>query len=210
MATMQALADAVLNGQRKEAVKLTGELKSAGHSAREILDQALVVGMDEVGRRFKCNEMYMPEVLIAAKSMKESMVLLEEELAATGGSEYGVAVLGTVEGDLHDIGKNLVGMMFRGAGIEVVDLGVDVSPEKFVEAAKQHKANIVGVSALLTTTMESMRDVVEKVKSSGGSSYVMVGGAPVTKAFADEIGAHGYAADAATGVDVARELIAKK
>jgi 5-methyltetrahydrofolate--homocysteine methyltransferase len=162
--------------------------------------------MDEIGRRFSANEIYVPEMLISARAMKESVALLEPLLAEAGIRPEFTAVIGTVKGDLHDIGKNLVAMMWKGANIEVIDLGANVPPERFVEAARVHNANLVGLSALLTTTMVGMRDVVTALAAAGLPAKVVVGGAPLTQAFADQIGAHGYAPDAASAVEVALRL----
>jgi 5-methyltetrahydrofolate--homocysteine methyltransferase len=166
--------------------------------------------MNVIGERFKKNEVYVPEVLIAARAMKAGMVILQPKLTAAGVQPLGVAVIGTVKGDLHDIGKNLVGMMLEGAGFKVVDLGIDVSSEKFVSAARENNAKVIGVSALLTTTMTNMKEVVTTLKGSDmvGKAKVMIGGAPVTQAFSDEIGADGYAPDAASAADLAKKLLA--
>ncbi|HDN84570.1 MAG TPA: cobalamin-binding protein, partial [Candidatus Aerophobetes bacterium] len=162
-----------------------------------------------VGDKFKKNEFYVPEVLIAARAMKAGMEIIRPLLTKKGVKGAGKIILGTVRGDLHDIGKNLVGMMLEGAGFEIIDLGVDVPPEKFVEAAREKGADIIGLSALLTTTMPGMKDVIEAIKSSDlkGKLKVMIGGAPVTQDYADEIGADGYAPDAASAVDKAKQLI---
>jgi 5-methyltetrahydrofolate--homocysteine methyltransferase len=209
MADMRALAEAVINGNREEAVRLTQEAINEGLSPETILNEGLVAGMTVVGEKFKRNEFYVPEVLIAARAMKSAMELLRPLLVETGVEPRGTVVLGTVQGDLHDIGKNLVGMMLEGGGYRVIDLGVDVAPEKFVEAAREHNAQIIGLSALLTTTMPGMRDVIEALKASGMRDQVavMIGGAPVTQDYADEIGADGYAPDAASAVDKANELV---
>ena len=165
--------------------------------------------MAEVGERFKRNEYFVPEMLIAARAMKEAMAMLEPLLAKAGIKPKYTAVLGTVQGDLHDIGKNLVGMMWKGANIGVVDLGSNVSPDKFVAAVKQHNAQIVGLSALLTTTMPAMKDTVQAIRNAGLKTVkVIIGGAPITQEFANEIGADAYAPDAASGVDVAMKMMA--
>jgi 5-methyltetrahydrofolate--homocysteine methyltransferase len=167
----------------------------------------MVVGMNEVGRRFKANEFYVPEVLIAARAMAAAMKILEPILVASGVKPAGIVVLGTVKGDLHDIGKNLVGMMLKGGGFKVVDLGVDVEPDKFVEAVKENGAKVVALSALLTTTMPQMVNVIKALADAGLDEVkVMIGGAPITQEYADEIGATGYGPDAATAVDVANKL----
>lgn len=204
-----ALKEAVINGDLKGCTILTEVAIQAGHPPQKILSEALVPAMEVVGEKFRCNEVYVPEVLVTARAMKKSLAMLKPLLTQTGAKPVGVAVAGTVKGDLHDIGKNLVCMMWEGAGFEVVDLGADVSPEKFVQAVKDTGAQILGLSTLLTTTMLGMRDVIraleqaqlrEKVK-------VLVGGAPVTHTFAKEIGADGYGESAAVAVDKAKQLL---
>ena len=208
MADLKALADAVIKGDQGTAVEITKAALSEGTAAKSVLDEGLIAGMDVVGARFKKNEIYIPEVLIAARAMKMAMEILEPELVKAGVEPIGKLIIGTVQGDLHDIGKNLVAMMLKGAGFEVIDLGVDVSPEKFVEEAKSNGVQLVGMSALLTTTMPRMKAVIESVKATGADgALVMIGGAPVTQSYADEIGAAGYAADAASAVDMAKELL---
>ena len=165
--------------------------------------------MNIIGERFKNNEVYIPEVLIAARAMKSALSVLEPKLVEAGVEPVGKAVMGTVQGDLHDIGKNLVAMMLKGAGFDVVDLGVDVSAQKFVETAKKTNAKIIGMSALITTTMPSMEKTIKAVKDAGLVVKTMIGGAPVTQAYADRIGADGYAPDAASAVDLAKSLIGK-
>jgi 5-methyltetrahydrofolate--homocysteine methyltransferase len=164
--------------------------------------------MGIIGAKFKKNEVYVPEVLIAARAMKAGMEVLKPHLVAAGVQPLATAVIGTVKGDLHDIGKNLVGMMLEGAGFRVVDGGIDVPPEKFIELARTHGASVIGVSALLTTTMTNMKLVVDAVKESGIACKVIIGGAPVTQAYSDEIGASGYAPDAASAADLAKKLCA--
>lgn len=209
MADLKQLAEAVISGNASRSKELTQEAMDGGVPVREILDEGLIAGMDEVGDRFRKNLFYVPEVLIAARAMNEAMELLEPELMKAGIEPIGTVVLGTVKGDLHDIGKNLVGMMLKGGGFKVVDVKVDVLPEKFVAAVKENDAKILGLSALLTTTMVAMKDVLEALKESGlaGKVKTMVGGAPVTQSFADEIGADGYAPDAASAVGKAKELL---
>jgi len=209
MADLKALAQAIIGGKRDDAVRLTKEAIDEGVPAESILNEGLTAGMDVVGVKFKANEFYVPEVLIAARAMGTAMELLEPILAKAGAKPAGVVVVGTVKGDLHDIGKNLVAMMLKGGGFKVVDAGIDVPPEGFVEKAKESKADVVGLSALLTTTMPQMKNVVEALKGAGLSVKTMIGGAPVTQEYADEIGADGYAPDAASAVDKARELIGK-
>ncbi len=208
MADLKALADAVIKGNQSTAVEITKAALEEGTAAKSVLDDGLIAGMDIVGERFKKNEIYIPEVLIAARAMKMAMKLLEPELTKAGVEPVGKFLIGTVQGDLHDIGKNLVAMMLKGAGFEVVDLGVDVSPEKFVEKAKATGVHLVGMSTLLTTTMPGMEKTMKALSDANVSAKVMIGGAPVTQGYADKIGAHGYAADAASAVDVAKKLIA--
>lgn len=207
MADLKALSEAIIKGNQKAAVDMTRQALTEGMDPARILGDGLIAGMNVIGVRFKANEVYIPEVLIAARAMKMAMEVLEPKLVEAGVQPLGKAIIGTVQGDLHDIGKNLVVMMLKGAGFEVVDLGVDVSPDKFVEKAKETKAGIIGLSALLTTTMTAMEKTIRALKEAGISAHTMVGGAPVTQAYADKIGADGYAADAATAVDVAKKLL---
>jgi 5-methyltetrahydrofolate--homocysteine methyltransferase len=206
---LNALKDAVIAGDSKGCTVLTEVAIKAGHAPQKILNEALIPAMEIVGEKFRCNEVYVPEVLVAARAMKKSLAILKPLLAQTGVKPVGVAVMGSVKGDLHDIGKNLVCMMLEGAGFEVVDLGTDVSPEKFVQAAKDSKAQILGMSTLLTTTMLGMKDVMAALEKAElrGKVKVMVGGAPVTQSFAQEIGADAYGESAATAVEKARQLI---
>jgi len=208
MADLKTLAEAVIKGDAATATEITKTALNEGTPPKSILEQGLIAGMDVVGVRFKANEIYIPEVLIAARAMKSAMEFLEPELAKAGVQPIGKLLIGTVAGDLHDIGKNLVAMMLKGAGFEVVDLGVDVGVEKFVEQAKGSGAQLVGLSALLTTTMPAMDKTLKAMKEAGIAVKIMVGGAPVTQEYADKIGADGYAADAATAVDVAKSLVA--
>lgn len=208
MADLKELAQAIIRGDHTTAVELTKAALSQGTAAKSVLDQGLIAGMDVVGARFKKNEIYIPEVLIAARAMKMAMEILEPELAKAGVQPVGKFLIGTVQGDLHDIGKNLVAMMLKGAGFEVVDLGVDIGPEKFVEQAKASNAHVVGMSALLTTTMPAMEKTINALIEAGVSAKIMVGGAPVTQGYADRIGANGYAPDAASAVDIAKSLVA--
>ena len=180
----------------------------AGTPVSEILQNGLIAAMDEVGAKFSKGEMFVPEMLMAAQVMKAGLKLLKPLLTAGEAASEGTVIIGTVKGDLHDIGKNLVAMMLEGAGFEVVDLGVDVDSRAFVDAAKQHGAQVVGLSALLTTTMPAMQETVESLKESGLPVRVMVGGAPVTQEFAQKIGADGYGADAPAAVNQVRELMA--
>jgi 5-methyltetrahydrofolate--homocysteine methyltransferase len=207
MADMEALKNAVIKGDQNSAKKITAEALAKGVRPEEILHDGLVAGMSVIGAAFKKNEVYVPEVLIAARAMKAAMELLGPKLVEAGVKPIGTVVVGTVKGDLHDIGKNLVSMMLKGAGFNVIDLGVDVTPEKFIEAVKVNKAQAVGLSALLTTTMPMMDKTVQAFNKAGINTKVMIGGAPVTKEYADKIGAQGYASDAATAVDVAKQLL---
>jgi len=207
MADMQAIAENLIKGKAPEVKKLVQEALDEGVPPKEILDNGLIAGMDVVGTKFKNNEFYVPEVLIAARAMNQATELLEPALKEAGVQAIGKIAIGTVKGDLHDIGKNLVTMMLKGAGFEVVDLGIDVPPEKFVAAAKDG-AQVVALSALLTTTMPQMKTVIDALKDAGTQVPVMIGGAPVTQSYADEIGASGYAPDAASDVDVAKNIIA--
>jgi 5-methyltetrahydrofolate--homocysteine methyltransferase len=208
MADLAALTAAVEAGNRTAAASLTQEALDAGLDPKAILD-AMTVAMDVVGRKFQEGELFVPEMLIAARAMKAGTAILEPVLLAAGVKPEFRAVVGTVEGDLHDIGKNLVGMMWKGGGLEVIDLGVNVPAARFVEAAQEHDAHLIGLSALLTTTMPNMRGVVEAVRAAGLPAKVVVGGAPVTPEFAAQIGADGYAPDAGAAVDLARGLLAR-
>ncbi len=207
MSDLAALTEAIKKGDRSTAVAGTKAALAAGTAPGEIL-QALLAGMDDVGQRFKVGQVFVPEVLIAARAMKEAMAELEPALVDAGIRPELTAVIGTVQGDLHDIGKNLVAMMLKGANFAVVDLGTNVPADTFVAAAKEHGAQIVGLSALLTTTMPAMKTTVEALGAAGVGAKVLVGGAPVTQEYCDEIGADGYAPDAASAVDVVRELMA--
>ena len=207
MADLEALAEALIKGDRNKVVELTQQAIDEGVSPEQILNDGLVAGMNVIGKRFKANEIYVPEVLIAARAMHGAMDVLEPKLAAAGVKPIGTVVLGTVKGDLHDIGKNLVGMMLTGSGLNVVDVGIDVPAEKFVEACKDSNAGVCAMSALLTTTMPQMSGIVKALKEAGIEIKTIIGGAPVTQNYADEIGADGYAADAASAVDVVKELI---
>jgi 5-methyltetrahydrofolate--homocysteine methyltransferase len=206
---LSALKEAVINGDLKGCTVLTEVAIKAGYPPQKILNEALVAGMEVVGEKFRCNEVYVPEVLVSARAMKKSLAMIKPLLTQTGVKPVGVAVAGTVKGDLHDIGKNLVCMMWEGAGFEVVDLGTDVPPEKFVQAVKDSGAQIVGISTLLTTTMLNMRDVLQALDRAQlrDKVKVMVGGAPVTQTFASEIGADGYGESAAVAVEKAKALL---
>ncbi len=208
MADLQSLSDAIIAGNRAEATRLTRQAIDQKLEPKVILD-AMVSAMDEVGRRFQCNQVFVPEMLIASRAMKESMALIEPLLLKAGITPAFKAVIGTVQGDLHDIGKNLVAMMWKGANFGVVDLGTNVAPEKFVAAAKEHGAAVIGLSALLTTTMPAMKATVDAVKNAGlsGQVKVVIGGAPITQEFAEQIGADAFAADAASAVTMVRKLM---
>ena len=210
MPTIQTLYDAILNGNAKAAKEITQTSLAAGANPQALVDDTMIPAMNEVGRRYEANEYFVPELLIAARAMKASLELIRPLLSARGAEPVGRVVIRTVQGDLHDIGKNLVGAMLEGAGFEVIDLGVDVSPEKFMNAAKEKNATLIALSALLTTTMHSMKAVMEKLKESGmrGKVKVMIGGAPVTQKYADEIGADGYSSNANAAVALARKLVA--
>jgi 5-methyltetrahydrofolate--homocysteine methyltransferase len=207
MADMKALSEAIIKGDQQTAVEITQSGIDEGMAPGVILAEGLIAGMSVIGTRFKANEVYIPEVLIAARAMKMAMDILEPKLAEAGVEPLGKAVMGTVKGDMHDIGKNLVIMMLKGAGFEVIDLGVDVAAETFVEKAKENDAQIVGLSALLTTTMPSMEAAIAAIKEAGLDVKTMIGGAPVTQSYADKIGADGYSPDAASAVDLAKSLL---
>ncbi|MGD8243566.1 MAG: corrinoid protein [Anaerolineae bacterium] len=206
---LEQLSTGVIEGNVDAMEELTEDALDEGLGAKQILDDALMVGMDYVGVEFKAGNMFVPEVLRSAKAMKTSMVLLQPLLSEAEAEAVGRIVIGTVKGDLHDIGKNLVGMMCEGAGFEVINLGTDVEPDQFLEAIKEHEPHIVGMSALLTTTMRSMGDTVKAIEEAGlrDKVKVMIGGAPVTQRFADDIGADGYAANAASAADLAKEFV---
>jgi len=200
------LTAAVIGGDQATAVERAQAALDAGIEPATILD-AMAAAMDEVGDQFQCGVMFVPEMLQSARAMKAATAILEPALLAAGVTPAHRAVVGTVSGDVHDIGKNLVAMMWKSAGIDVVDVGVNVPPQRFVDAAKEHRAEIIGVSALLTTTMPNMRGVVDAVRAANLDLKVVVGGAPVTSDFAAEIGADGYAPDAGAAVDLARDLL---
>ena len=205
---LKQIADNLIKGKAPEVKELVQKAVDEGQDVEKVLNEGLVAGMNVVGAKFKANEFYVPEVLIAARAMRKGMDILRPILAEKNIKGVGTVVVGTVKGDLHDIGKNLVGMMLEGAGFEVIDIGVDISAEKFVQTAKEKDASLIGLSALLTTTMVSMGEVVKAAHETGsGSLKVMIGGAPVTQSYADEIGADGYAPDAASAVDKAKELL---
>jgi 5-methyltetrahydrofolate--homocysteine methyltransferase len=206
--TLERIASELYDGEDEVVAQLVRQALDQGMAAEEILQGGLIAGMDEVGRDFKAGDLFVPEVLIAARAMHAGMSVLRPLLAEGTVTSAGKYVIGTVKGDLHDIGKNLVRMMLEGAGFEAIDLGTDVEPQAFVDAVRENKPVLVGMSALLTTTMVQMKSTVEALQEAGlrDSVKIMVGGAPVTAAFAEEIGADAYAPDAATAVDVARSL----
>jgi 5-methyltetrahydrofolate--homocysteine methyltransferase len=209
MTNLAQIADALERGEAERVGQLVSEALAGETSALEILNNGLLHGMARVGEQFRLREIFLPDVLMAARAMYAGLNLLKPLLAREGVPLAGRVVLGTVKGDLHDIGKNLVGIMLEGAGFEVIDLGNDVPAERFVNAAEEHGASVIGLSALLTTTMEGMKDVVELVRARGlsGRVRVIVGGAPVSEAWAREIGADAYGYDAANAVDRVRALI---
>lgn len=209
MADLKKLYNAVLNGDLKTAVAATKEALAEGADPLEMISGYMVPAMSEVGRRYECEEYFVPELLLAARAMKGSLELIRPLLSARGVEPAGRVVIGTVKGDLHDIGKNLVASLLEGGGFEVVDLGSDVAPEKFVQAVKDRNANIVCLSALLTVTMPAMKTTMEALKNAGVRDRikVMIGGAPVTQQYADEIGADGYGENASVAVNLARRLV---
>jgi 5-methyltetrahydrofolate--homocysteine methyltransferase len=209
MVNLQEIADNLIKGQAKKVVELTNAAINEGIEPAKILGEGLIAGMNVVGIKFKACEFYVPEVLIAARAMKGAMEVLKPKLLESGVQPIAKIAIGTVKGDLHDIGKNLVSMMLQGAGFEIIDLGVDVTPEKFIETVKTQGVTLVGMSALLTTTMPSMKAAIDALKEAGVREKVkiMIGGAPVSQAYSDEIGADGYSADAASAVEKAKELL---
>jgi 5-methyltetrahydrofolate--homocysteine methyltransferase len=206
---LEQISTAVIEGNLDDIMDLTEDALDEGLSAQEILDNGLMAGMDYVGVEFKAGNMFVPEVLRSAKTMQSSMDILKPLLAEAGAKMVGKVLLGTVKGDLHDIGKNLVGMMCEGAGFEIKDLGKDVAPEAFVDAVKEYEPDVVGMSALLTTTMRAMEHTVKALEEAGlrDKVKIMIGGAPVTQAFSDQIGADGYASNAASAADLAKSFV---
>jgi 5-methyltetrahydrofolate--homocysteine methyltransferase len=209
MADLTQLYDAIVQGNAPQARSFTEQALKQGTDPQELLRTAMIPAMDEVGRLFEQNEYFVPELLIAARAMKGSLELIRPLLTARGTEPIGRVAIGTVKGDLHDIGKNIVAAMLEGGGFEIIDLGVDVSPEKFITAVKEKRANIVALSALLTTTMPSMKNTIEALNQAGERQKVkvMIGGAPVTQKYADEIGADGYSDNAGAAVTLARRLV---
>lgn len=209
MAKYQDLANSIIAGDNVKSREIAQKLVDEGVTAIEILNNGLMPGMNVVGKKFKANEIYIPEVLVAARAMHAAMDVIKPLLIESDAQTRGTVVIGTVQGDLHDIGKNLVAMMLEGGGFAVTDIGADVSAEKFVEEAKKNNANLVGMSALLTTTMTGMKEVIEMFRADDNIKDVkiMIGGAPITQEYADKIGADGYAPDAASAVDLAANLL---
>lgn len=209
MSDLQAITKTLITGDVKKLQELVQEALAARVPANDILQKGLIAGMDIVGEKMQSGDLFIPEVLMAARAMSFSVEILKPLLAEGEATSAGKVIIGTVKGDLHDIGKNLVVMMIESAGFEVIDLGVDVEPDMFVKAIKENKPSLVGLSALLTTTMPMMRKSIESIEESGlrDSLNIIVGGAPVSQSFADEIGANGYAADAGSAVKLAKTLI---
>lgn len=211
MADLKQLYDAVLNGDAKTAAAVTQQALAEGTDPLDLVNQHMVPAMDEVGRRFETNEYFVPELLISARAMKASLDIIRPLLTARGDKPAGRVAIGTVKGDLHDIGKNLVASLLEGGGFEVIDLGVNVPPEKFIETVKTRNANIIAMSALLTTTMPSMRTTIDALKQAGirDQVKVLIGGAPITQKYADEIGADGYSENAVGAVALAKKAVAQ-
>lgn len=209
MAIYEQIAEEVVKGQAPTVKEFVQQALSQNISAEDILNNGLVAGMNVVSEKFKNNEFFIPEVLVSARAMHAGLDILKPLLAEANVKAKGKVVIGTVKGDLHDIGKNIVGMMLQGAGYEIVDLGADVPKEKFVEFTKKEEAQVVGMSALLTTTMIYMKEIIQALKDAGlkDKVKVIIGGAPVTQAYADQIEADGYAPDAASAVDLAKNLL---
>jgi 5-methyltetrahydrofolate--homocysteine methyltransferase len=208
MAILEEISEMVQKGKAKDVVALVNQALEQGHLAQEILDQGLLKGMSELGVRFKNNEVFVPEVLIAARALNQGSAVLKTKLVEEGSKAIGTVVLATVAGDLHDIGKNLVRMMMEGVGLTVVDLGVDVPDDKIVEAVKEHNPDIVALSALLTTTMSQQDSVIKALQTAGlrDKVKVMVGGAPITQSYCDKIGADAYTPDASSAAELAKSL----
>ena len=209
MTIFEKIADSVQKGNSEAVREFLNDALSKEISAEKIMNDGLVEGMNIIGKKFKNNECFIPEVLVSAKAMTVGLEILKPILAEKNVKPLGRAVVGTIQGDLHDIGKNIVSMLLQGAGFEIIDLGADVHTDRFVESVKSENVDLVGMSALLTTTMINMKAVIEGLKEAGirENVKVIVGGAPVTQDYADQIGADGYAADAATGVDIAKKLL---
>jgi 5-methyltetrahydrofolate--homocysteine methyltransferase len=211
VSVLEDLKESVINGNEKKVIEYTQKALDEGVDLEKILNDGFIPGMDVVGSKFQANEIYVPEMLISAKAMKAGMKILEPLLTEAGVEPIGKVVIGTVKGDLHDIGKNLVAMMLEGGGFEVVDAGVDVTPQKFMDLVKENKPDILGLSALLTTTMSEIKNVIDSFKENGlrDDIQIMVGGAPLNEDYAKEVGADGYSPDAASAVLVAKKLLGK-
>ncbi len=209
-ALFEKIAERLIVGKIDEVKELSQQALDQGASPRDIIDKGLLAGMDVVGKRFKAGDMFIPEVLLCARCMHGAMDILKPLLSEADSAGVGIYLIGTVEGDLHDIGKNLVSMMLQGAGFEVIDLGTNITPQQFVDAVNEHKPALLGLSALLTTTMPKMVETINALKEAGVRDQVkiMAGGAPVTQAFVDEIGADAYGANAASATEKAKELMA--
>ncbi len=205
---LDKLQEALMAGKKAEVEALVDQALAAGLPTRRILNEGLIAGMEKLGILFKNNEVFIPEVLVAARAMNAGLTKLEPYLIKDKVEPKGTVVIGTVKGDLHDIGKNLVAMMLKGAGYKIVDLGADVAAERYIEAAKTSKADVIALSALLTTTMVQMKAIIQALQGAGVAAPVIVGGAPLTQDYADQIGAKGYAADAASAVDLVHRLVA--
>jgi 5-methyltetrahydrofolate--homocysteine methyltransferase len=210
MSILEQIKEGVIAGSVKNVKEYTDRAVADGLAVTSILNDSLIAGMNIVGARFKINEMYVPEVLMAARAMHTGLAIIKPLIVSAGIKEKGVVAIGTVKGDMHDIGKNLVIMMLEGAGYKVIDLGIDTPAEKFLQAVEEQHPQVVGLSALLTTTMPQMQGTVEKLKKYGNRIKIVVGGAPITLKFAKDIGADGYAADAASAVDMVSELIKER
>jgi 5-methyltetrahydrofolate--homocysteine methyltransferase len=209
LSQLQSIAEAVISGKSPEVQRLINEALESGTKPVDIINNGLIAGMQVIADRFKRNEIYVPEVLIAARAMNAGLALVKPLISDTDMKPIAKVIIGTVKGDLHDIGKKLVAMMLEGAGFEVIDLGIDVSPEKFVNAVKEHHPQLMAMSALLTTTMPAMAESIKLLEESGLRSQVkvIIGGAPITDAYAEKIGADGYSPDAGSAVDLAKSLV---
>jgi 5-methyltetrahydrofolate--homocysteine methyltransferase len=209
MADFKELAGLVISGDVEKVISTTRQMLDAGEDPMKIINEGLINGINVIGERFKEGEIYVPEMMMAAQAMKSGMELAKEKVEGSDIPTAGKVIMGTVAGDLHDIGKNLVAMMLESSGFNVVDLGVDVEADKFIAAVREHNAQVIGMSALLTTTMPAMKEVIEALKEDGLRSNVkvMIGGAPVTQDYADEIGADGFAADAGIAIDLCKQLV---
>jgi 5-methyltetrahydrofolate--homocysteine methyltransferase len=204
-----ALYDAILRGDRTAAVEITAAALVAGANPVDLVDGSMIPAMDEVGRRFECEEYFVPELLLAGRAMKSALELLRPLLAARGVEPVGTVVIGTVQGDLHDIGKNLVAAMLEGAGFRIVDIGVDAAPAKFIRAIRNSNPNIVALSALLTVTMPAIKTTIDAIRGAGLQVKIIIGGAPVTRKYAEDVGADGYSESATGAVPLVRALLAE-